>query len=320
VPGAVFRVRLPDGERRLAVGTVSDGPASVLVADLTLDTLLAPGEPSIADALAIGRDAVPDGTTLLAPVGAQEIWAAGVTYLRSRDARVEEAIERSPYDRAYEAERPELFFKAPGWRARGPGQPIGIRADSTWDVPEPELTLVLDTDLQVVGYTLGNDASSRSIEGENTLYLSQAKIYEGSTAIGPAIVPASEIAPPFAIGLRIARGGHVVFEASTSTEQIARTFEGLASHLGRALTFPVGALLMTGTGIVPEADFTLEEATSCRSRSTGSARSRTRSCASARRRGRKQPRRRYPRPATRHERRRTPWRCDASARRGPRSR
>jgi 2-dehydro-3-deoxy-D-arabinonate dehydratase len=260
VPDAIFRVGLPGGGERLAVGPVHEAPRSLLRPGLTIDDLLSAGGPSVDDVLAVHDvDQAPPGTKLLAPVGSQEIWAAGVTYLRSRDARVEEAIEASPYDRVYEAERPELFFKSAGWRARGPDETIGIRTDSTWDVPEPELTLVLDAELRIVGYTLGNDASSRSIEGENTLYLSQAKIYEGSCAIGPAIVPASEVVPPFAISVRITRRGEVVYDASTSTDQMARTFEELATYLGRALRFPAGAFLMTGTGLVPGSGFTLSE-------------------------------------------------------------
>jgi 2-dehydro-3-deoxy-D-arabinonate dehydratase len=260
VPDAVFRVYLPGGGERLAVGPVEEAPRLLLRPDLTIDGLLSAGGPTVDDVLAAKDvDNAPPGTKLLAPVGSQEIWAAGVTYLRSREARVEEAIEASPYDRVYEAERPELFFKSAGWRARGPAEAIGIRSDSTWDVPEPELTLVLDADLRVVGYTLGNDASSRSIEGENTLYLSQAKIYEGSCALGPAIVPASEVDPPFGISVRITRGGDIVYDASTSTDQMARTFEELAAYLGRALRFPVGAFLMTGTGLVPATGFTLSE-------------------------------------------------------------
>jgi 2-dehydro-3-deoxy-D-arabinonate dehydratase len=193
-----------------------------------------------------------------APVGTQEVWAAGVTYLRSRDARVEEAIEATPYDRVYEAERPELFCKSAGWRVRGPGDPIAVRGDSSWDVPEPELTLVLDATARIVGYTIGNDVSSRSIEGENTLYLPQAKTYDGSCAIGPAIVPATDIEPPFMIRMTIERGGAVVYDDTTSTDQMRRSFADLAAYLGRALTLPVGAFLMTGTGIVPDPPFTLE--------------------------------------------------------------
>jgi 2-dehydro-3-deoxy-D-arabinonate dehydratase len=259
MPQAIFRVRPTIGEDRLAVGSVDAGPQSLLPEHVTLDALLSVDGPSVDDAVVMDGEPVTAGAKLLPPVGSQEIWAAGVTYLRSRDARIEEAIEESSYDRVYDAERPELFFKSSGWRARGPADPIGIRADSSWDVPEPELTLVLDAALRIVGYTLGNDVSSRSIEGENTLYLSQAKVYEGSSAIGPAIVPAMLIEPPFEIAMRITRGADVVFEASTSTDQMARAFEELVSYLGRALRFPVGTLLMTGTGLVPEGEFSLAE-------------------------------------------------------------
>ncbi|HJR97816.1 MAG TPA: fumarylacetoacetate hydrolase family protein [Actinomycetota bacterium] len=257
MPEAVFRVRIPHGGERLAVGAVDDGPRAMLDAGITLDRLLSAGGPSLADALSMGDDVVPGGARVLAPIGSQEIWAAGVTYLRSRDARVEEAVEASVYDRVYEAERPELFFKSPGWRARGPGEAIGIRSDSSWDVPEPELTLVVDAGLRIVGYTIGNDASSRSIEGDNPLYLSQAKIYEGSTGLGPAIVPATEVDPPFGIAIRISRGGETVYDAATSSGEMARSFEELVAYLGRALRFPLGVFLMTGTGLVPGAGFTL---------------------------------------------------------------
>ena len=259
MPEAIYRVQLPGDGERLAVGAVEAGPRTLLARDLTLDAILADEGLSLSDALQMRGDAVPAEAMLLAPVGAQEVWAAGVTYRRSRDARIEEAIETSAYDRVYEAERPELFLKSVGWRVRGPGAPIGIRRDSQWDVPEPELTLVIDATMQIAGYTIGNDASSRTIEGENTLYLSQAKIYEGSCAIGPAIVPSSQIAPPFAITLRIAREGRTAYEATTSTDQMARGFDELVNYLGRALEFPIGALLMTGTGLVPEAGFTLEQ-------------------------------------------------------------
>jgi 2-dehydro-3-deoxy-D-arabinonate dehydratase len=144
-----------------------------------------------------------------------------------------------------------------GWRVRGPAEPIAIRADSAWNVPEPELTLVLAADLGVAGYTLGNDVSSRSIEGENPLYLPQAKIYDGSCALGPCIIPAEEAQPPFDIRLEINRAGATVWEGSTSTDNMRRSFDELASYLGRGLTLPVGAFLLTGTGLVPEASFTL---------------------------------------------------------------
>jgi 2-dehydro-3-deoxy-D-arabinonate dehydratase len=196
---------------------------------------------------------------LLAPVESQEVWAAGVTYLRSRDARRRESgAEETAYDRVYEAERPELFFKSPGWRVRGSGEPIGVRRDSMWNAPEPELALVIAADLSVAGLSIGDDVSSRSIEGENTLYLPQAKIYEGSCALGPCIVPIGLLPSSLAVRMSIARDGAVVTEGETSTDRLRRTFEELASFLGRALEFPTGVVLLTGTGIVPPDEFSLQ--------------------------------------------------------------
>lgn len=253
--GALFRIRLEDGSVRWASGDVD--PERLLGPDLSLERLL--GERvDLAAVVASAGEPVPTGTRVIAPIGSQEVWAAGVTYLRSREARVEEAADRTPYDLVYEAERPELFFKSPGWRVVGPGQPIGIRADSTWNVPEPELVLVLDADLRVAAYTIGNDVSSRSIEGENALYLPQAKIYERSCAIGPGLVPASAVSPPLAVRLVVERDGRIAFEDETSTAEMKRSFEELAAHLGRALTFPEGVFLFTGTGIVPDVSFTLQ--------------------------------------------------------------
>jgi 2-dehydro-3-deoxy-D-arabinonate dehydratase len=192
------------------------------------------------------------------PIGSQEVWAAGVTYQRSREARVAETRHADPYQRVYDAERPELFFKATAGRVRGPGEPIGIRSDSGWDVPEPELALVLNSRLEIAGYTIGNDVSSRRIEGENPLYLPQAKVYEGCCALGPWIVPAWELDPyAVEIRLRIRRGGSTAFEAETSTGRLHRRLDELAAWLGRGNRFPSGALLLTGTGIVPPDDFTL---------------------------------------------------------------
>ena len=259
MPAAVFRLMTTGGTSRLARGTVEDGPQVLLPADLDLDAVLGDDGPSLADVLQVDGDAADPAARIAAPVTTQEVWAAGVTYLRSRDARVEEAIEATPYDRVYEAERPELFCKSAGWRVRGPGDPIAVRGDSTWDVPEPELTLVLDSEARIVGYTIGNDVSSRSIEGENTLYLPQAKTYDGSCAIGPAIVPATEIEPPFTIRMTIERDGTTAYDDTTSTARMRRSFDELASYLGRALTVPVGAFLMTGTGLVPDPPFTLQE-------------------------------------------------------------
>jgi 2-dehydro-3-deoxy-D-arabinonate dehydratase len=255
---SLFRVRLPGGESRLARGD-TNGPAELLRAGPTVDDLLSgqASEFAVKVSSEPSGGPVPSDTTLLAPIGSQEVWGAGVTYLRSRDARIEEALDGSLYDRVYEAMRPEIFFKSAGWRVRGPAEPIAIRADSAWNVPEPELTLVLAADLAIAGYTLGNDVSSRSIEGENLLYLPQAKTYDGSCALGPCIIPAQEAEPPFDLQLEIQRAGRIVWEGTTSTANMRRSFEELASYLGRALTFPVGAFLLTGTGLVPETPFSL---------------------------------------------------------------
>jgi 2-dehydro-3-deoxy-D-arabinonate dehydratase len=253
----LFRVRLPNGDVRLARGEPGTGPDRLLGADASIDAILAGDARGLASALSRDDAAVPVGTTVLAPVERQEVWAAGVTYERSRDARVEEAVSADPYDLVYTAERPELFFKAPAWRVRGPSDAIGIRADSAWNVPEPELALVIASDGSIVGYTIANDVSSRSIEGENTLYLPQAKLYDGACALGPCIVPVSDAPLPFEIALEIRRGGNVVFAGRTSTDAIRRPFAELIRYLGAALSLPVGAILLTGTGVIPEADVTL---------------------------------------------------------------
>jgi len=195
-----------------------------------------------------------------APIGQQEVWAAGVTYFRSRTARMEEAETAGGdvfYDKVYEAERPELFFKATPNRTRGNGDPVCIRSDSTWDVPEPELTLAISSGGNVFGYTVGNDMSSRSIEGDNPLYLPQAKVYTGSCSIGPCLVVGEPPEPETRIRLQIRRGGRVAFDGSTEVSQIKRSFEELAGYLFHSNEFPYGAFLMTGTGVVPDSDFTL---------------------------------------------------------------
>jgi 2-dehydro-3-deoxy-D-arabinonate dehydratase len=198
------------------------------------------------------------GGTLLPPVDTQEVWGAGVTYEQSRAGRVEESTEGGIYDRVYLAQRPEVFFKATAQRVVGDGQPVGIRADSPWNAPEPELGLVLNAGGEIFGYVVGDDVSSRSIEGENPLYLSQAKVYERSCALGPGIVPVwAAPATPFHIALRVERGEAVAFEGSTSTANIVRRFEDLAAWLMAALAFPVGVVLLTGTGIVPNESFSL---------------------------------------------------------------
>lgn len=196
-----------------------------------------------------------------APIGDQEVWASGVTYFRSRTARMEEAESAGGdifYDKVYEAPRPELFFKATSARVRGHLDHVGIRSDSTWDVPEPEFTLAINHEGKIFGHTIGNDMSSRSIEGENPLYLPQAKNYTGSCALGPCLVVASSPAPETKISISITRGGQEVFSGDTALSQIKRSFEELAGWLFKCNRFPKGTYLMTGTGIVPDSDFTLQ--------------------------------------------------------------
>lgn len=200
---------------------------------------------------------------LLAPIDSQEVWAAGVTYLKSRDARMEESKDAGGgdfYEKVYAAERPELFFKAMPYRVAGPGQQVFIRRDSEWNVPEPELTLYINTHGNIVAYTIGNDVSSRSIEGENPLYLPQAKVYERSAALGPCLyVPQAPISPDTMISLSIRRNGEKLYEGSAPISRMKRSFTELASYLFRGLDFKDGCFLMTGTCLVPEAGFTLAE-------------------------------------------------------------
>ena len=200
----------------------------------------------------------------LAPIeDTQEVWASGVTYQRSREARQAESNIGSVYDRVYAAQRPELFFKAAGWRVMGHQQPVRIRPDSAWNVPEPELTLVINQQAEIVGYTAGNDMSSRSIEGENPLYLPQAKVYNGSCALGPAIqlLDGNDL-EDLPIELLIERAGRPVFQGNTHTANMNRKLEELVAYLYRELSFPHGAFLLTGTGIVPPEQFTLAHADS----------------------------------------------------------
>jgi len=202
-----------------------------------------------------------DTVGLLAPLERQEVWAVGVTYLRSKKARMEESdFSATAYDRVYDAPRPELFFKALAEKVVSPGDAVGIRKDSGWNVPEPELVLVINSRGQIVGFTIGNDMSSREIEGENLLYLPQAKIYDRSCAVGPFItVGADEAAArTWKIDLQIQRAGRTVFHGETSVGQIKRTFAELVNYLFRSQTFPHGAVLLTGTGIVPPDGFTLQ--------------------------------------------------------------
>jgi 2-dehydro-3-deoxy-D-arabinonate dehydratase len=256
---AIWRL-LVEGRPRLARGPADDGPAELLDPGATIDGVLG-GDPGALAALfdAPAGDPVPDGAQVLAPVGAQPVWAAGVTFLRSRDARLEESRGLDAYDKVYLAERPELFLKALPGTARGPGRPIGVRADSDWDVPEPELALVADRRGQIVAYTIGNDVSSRSIEGENPLYLPQAKLYAGSCALGPCLVPVGEAPEPAAmeIALSIERDGAGLFRDSCSVADMKRGLPELADWLWRGQDLPLGAVLLTGTSIVPPPDLTL---------------------------------------------------------------
>jgi 2-dehydro-3-deoxy-D-arabinonate dehydratase len=253
------KAQLQSGEVR--VGVV-EGERVRLLAPCSLGDLLHADDPAAAARALLG-DAAPTPLgelTLLAPVEQQEVWAAGVTYKRSREARERESAGAARfYDLVYNAERPELFFKATAARVVGPGQRVRVRRDSRWSVPEPELALVISPKLKIVGYTVGNDMSARDIEGENPLYLPQAKVYDGSCALGPAITLASALPPKEQVTIRltIERGGKVVFDGFTSLAAMKRTFEDLVNWLGRDNSFPNGAVLLTGTGIVPPDDFTL---------------------------------------------------------------
>jgi 2-dehydro-3-deoxy-D-arabinonate dehydratase len=236
----------PAGVTHLTTLLESDNPSAQLA------QLAAQGLPRIALAEA----------QLLAPVERQEVWAAGVTYLRSKAARMEESTHSaSAYDRVYAAERPEIFFKSLAEKVSPTGGPVGIRRDAKWNVPEPELALVLNSRGQIVGHTIGNDMSSRDIEGENLLYLPQAKTYRHSCALGPWIVLGTPEAKAreWKISVLIHRDGTNVFAGETSVGQIKRRFEELAGFLFRSQVFPHGAVLLTGTGVVPPDGFTLNE-------------------------------------------------------------
>jgi 2-dehydro-3-deoxy-D-arabinonate dehydratase len=214
---------------------------------------------------ALPKGAPVGGAPLLAPVEpTQEVWAAGVTYFRSRTARMEESKDAGGgtfYDRVYEADRPELFFKASAWRVRGPRAGIRIRKDAKWNVPEPELALCVNARGEIIGYTIGNDVSSRDIEGENPLYLPQAKVYDGSCALGPGLyVTKNPLPPETTISIRITRGHDVVFQGETTLSQMRRKPEELVEYLYREMSFPSGCILLTGTGIIPPDEFTLQAA------------------------------------------------------------
>ena len=261
------KVLLAGGDRR--IGLLEDNEVKLL--DLTqvenclclADVLHAPDPLGLAKFLTDPNTApvAVDAVTLLSPIDHQEVWAAGVTYKRSQVARMEESeTGASHYDRVYSADRPELFFKATPRRVSGPGEPVRVRYDSNWSVPEPEFTLVVTPDKKLAGFTVGNDMSARDIEGENPLYLPQAKVYEQCCALGPCVlVPEQTLdLPTTKITLSIDRGGSEVFHGETNLGQMARDFEELIDWLYRDQQFPDGAFLLTGTGIVPPDEFTLE--------------------------------------------------------------
>ncbi len=246
-----------------ATGLVLENAGRHLVpASLTLDALFQAADPSalLQAALATASPcACP--ADLRAPIQSQEVWAAGVTYLRSKSARMAESKDAGGgtfYDKVYDADRPEIFFKATPHRVAGPGTPVRIRADSKWNVPEPELTLAINSAGRIFGYTIGNDMSSRDIEGENPLYLPQAKVYDRSAALGPCLVVTDTLpATTTVIAIEIRRAGAAVFQGETTVGQIKRPLPSLAGWLYRENAFPHGAFLMTGTGVVPPDAFTL---------------------------------------------------------------
>lgn len=209
----------------------------------------------------LGTSSYLENKHLLAPIGSQEVWASGVTYMRSKDARMEESKESGGatfYDKVYDAERPELFFKSTPARVVGTGAAVRIRKDSSWNVPEPELTLAVNNEGKIIGYTIGNDMSSRSIEGENPLYLPQAKVYDGATAMGPCLLLTEQaISPDTQISIEIKRDGKSMFADSIAINRMKRKHDELVAYLFMEMSFAAGAYLMTGTGIVPGNDFTL---------------------------------------------------------------
>jgi len=256
---ALWRLAIPGTTPRWAVGT-TERLTGLLAPGFRLADLLSGSGPSLRDLQSDLDEERPPTARRLAPTDMQPIWAAGVTFDRSRKARKEESNSGDFYDLVYEAERPELFLKALPGDVRGPGDRIGIRTDSTWDVPEPELAVVLNSRGKIAGYALANDVSSRSIEGENPLYLPQAKIYDGSCALGPCIVPPDE-APDLndiEMVLTIRRNEQIFYQDSVRLAEMRRRPSDLADWLFRAQRFPQGVILLTGTSIVPEPDFTLE--------------------------------------------------------------
>lgn len=258
---------MPDGLRRVTL----DGGATLVFArggelyrlEGSLAQLLAAGREELHAAVgrALATEPIAEVTELLAPVDEQEVWASGVTYRRSATARVEESSVGDVYEMVYAAQRPELFLKAPANRVPRPGAPLRIRRDSTWDVPEPELALVLDAHADIVGYLVADDVSSRTIEGANPLYLPQAKIYDDSLGLSGTIVLARDAGDmtTAAIEVQIERGAELVFEGATFVSEMKRSFDELAAALFEELSHPAGAVLLTGTGVVPPDEFTLHD-------------------------------------------------------------
>ena len=256
----ICKVKLASGEAQ--AGWIDDNVVRLLKSN-TLTALLHAPSPTQAVQHAVdpGKTTIPLAHAhLLAPVDQQEVWAAGVTYKRSQEARERESAGAARfYDLVYSAPRPELFFKSPAYRVSGPNERVHIRRDSKWNVPEPELALVISPQLKLVGFTVGNDMSSRDIEGENPLYLPQAKFYDYACALGPCITLVDAIPKPddTAIRLQIERAGKTVFDGATKVSAMKRSFEELIEWLGKETSFPNGVILLTGTGVVPPDDFTL---------------------------------------------------------------
>ncbi len=261
------RVLLPNAEVHVALLE----EASVRVLDMTqmkeyrkLSDILHAPDPAGLSKYLVHQQISPvaiEEVRFLAPVDRQDVWAAGVTYKRSQQARMDESEHgASHYDLVYSADRPELFYKANPSQVVSPGEPVRVRTDSNWSVPEPELALMVTPEMKICGYTIGNDMSARDIEGENPLYLPQAKVYNQSCALGPAVLLADEpiSMSDTSISLKIERESETVFEGATSLDQLHRSLEELATWLGKELDFPNGAILLTGTGIIPPDQFTLQ--------------------------------------------------------------
>jgi 2-dehydro-3-deoxy-D-arabinonate dehydratase len=255
------KVKLASGETRVGAQFQEDMIQLMPAAVGSLSSILHADNPvhalrSAATAVVVSASEV----TFLPPLDQQEVWAAGVTYKRSQEARERESEGAAQfYDKVYSAPRPELFFKAPAYRVSPPGGPVHIRRDSKWNVPEPELALAISPSLNLVGFTIGNDMSSRDIEGENPLYLPQAKMYDNSCAVGPCITLAVSMPPldQVTIRLLIERDRRPVFDGATSVSAMKRSFADLIDWLGKEMSFPNGAILLTGTGVIPPDDFTL---------------------------------------------------------------